>query len=362
MKSRSKVLHVVESFGGGVATAIAQYVHATPNIEHHLLRSEREGDFVDSGELALFASVAELPKNLIAAHKTIRRVVKTVQPSVVHAHSSFAGAYVRTSIRNQKSRPIVYTPHGYSFERADISALSRVVYRFLETVLSQNTSVIAACSAREVSLSQFMGYRGRTAFVPNVAQPLSWETNMTSGRKADTGFSVVSVGRLTPARDPHFFAEVVRHTKKADPEINFTWVGGGESAYGDLLQELGVGVTGWLPRDAARAILDGAHLHVHTAAWDGFPMVLLEANASRVPSLVRDIAPFSMMPEALRSSTPEQMAQRIVAMKRLENRKAVLGLWDRFLSENTAETQSERLLATYQLDAREHQGQKSPVR
>ena len=351
--SKFRVLHVVESFGGGVATAIAQYVHATPSIDHYLLRSVREGDFVDSGELALFQSVTELPRNLISARKVIRRLVKSIDPSVVHAHSSFAGAYVRTSIRNQESRPIVYTPHGYSFERRDISPLYRLVFRGVETVLSRNTSVIAACSPREVHLSRFRGYPGRTAFVPNVARPLPESGIRTSSaidKNADV-FSVVCVGRLTPARDPHFFASVVKQTKEVDPNIHFTWVGGGESVYSDLLKELGVKVTGWLPRDAARKILDEAQLHVHTAAWDGFPMVLLEANASRVPSLVRDIDPFDMVPKALRSATPEQMAQRIVSIKRLKDNEGILDLWDGFLSENTQETQAERLIATYMSNA-----------
>ena len=33
-----RVLHVVESYGAGTVSAMVQYVRATPELEHHLVR------------------------------------------------------------------------------------------------------------------------------------------------------------------------------------------------------------------------------------------------------------------------------------------------------------------------------------
>ena len=107
MNIRHKVLHVAESFGGGVATALAQYASATPELEHHLLRTVRQGDYIDGGELKVFSTVNELPRNPLAARTAIREAVGSLTPSVVHAHSSFGGAYVRTSIRARPEMQIV---------------------------------------------------------------------------------------------------------------------------------------------------------------------------------------------------------------------------------------------------------------
>lgn len=346
MVSKIKVLHVAESFGGGVATALAQYASSTPDIEHHLLRTVRQGDYVDGGEMASFTSIRELPRGPLKARRAIKESVRTIQPSVVHAHSSFGGAYVRASVRATQAMPVVYTPHGYAFERNDISKLYGLFYQSIERLLSRNTSVYAACSPREASLSSFRGFKGRVVYLPNVAEPAHISVDLNDRTAGE--LLVVSVGRLAPQRDPLYFAEVVRLVRKVDPRVRFCWVGGGGTEYLEALQEVGVEITGWLSRDEARQLLGQADLHVHTAAWDGFPMVLLEANMSRVPSLVRSVAPFAEVPDDVRCGTPEEMAQRILAMRETENREEALARWDEFLSENTMATQRERLMSIYQ--------------
>lgn len=355
MNASIKVLHVVESFGGGVATALAQYAEATPEVEHHLLRGERPGDFIDEGELGAFATVKRLPRNPFRARRVIRSVTRQTNPAVVHAHSSFGGAYVRLSLRSSRKTPIVYTPHGFSFERGDISAASKLAFLAAETLLSKNTAAYAACSPREAELSHFRNFSGDIVHVPNVVEYLETQstkvdteiyTNAAYGTE-DLRLSVVSVGRLTPARDPLFFAEVVRIVQSRVRNIDFTWVGGGDEKYAEVLRDLGVHVTGWLPRSEAMAILSSSDLHVHTASWDGFPMVLLEANARRIPSLVRTIVPFSAVPSSLCCETPAAMAERILGMRQPFARTEPLGLWDNYLADNKPHVQRERLMALY---------------
>lgn len=346
MDNTNKVLHVVESFGGGVATALAQYASATPSVEHHLLRAERSGDFIDGGELDKFATVRELPRRPFAARRMILRTIRELSPSVVHAHSSIAGAYVRLFVRATDERAIIYTPHGYSFERKDVNESIRRAYHFIEWLLARNTTAYAACSKREAELSRFAGFAGRVVHVPNVSTDPPEQGVAVSRR--DAGMGVISVGRLTPARDPYFFAEVVRNVHKRDPSVRFTWVGGGDTSYGGALKDLGVQVTGWLSRHEAMAYVRAADAHIHTSSWDGFPMVLLEANAMRVPSLVRDIEPFVSVPLTLRSETPEEMAEKILEMRHSSHRRLALDLWDEYLSENTAKIQAERLMSLYE--------------
>ncbi|WP_461187573.1 glycosyltransferase [Arthrobacter sp. Z4-13] len=346
MKRALSVLHVVESFGGGVATALQQYAEATPQLTHYLLRTERPGDFIDNGETDVFADVLSLPRQPLAAIHSVRHFVNELQPDVLHAHSSFAGLYVRVGIRATERRPIVYTPHGYGSERADIPRLVALIFRLVESILSRNTSRYAACSPREAALSSFGNSRPSVVYVPNVAQVRQVETTP----KDKAGTEIVVVGRLTPARDPDFFCDVVRIVKAAMPQIKFTWVGGGEDHYVSRLVNAGVEITGWLPRQEALQKLSAADLHVHPAAWDGFPMVLLEANAMRIPSLVRDIPAFSEVPEPAKVTTPAAMADRVVEI--LQNRneaRDLLDTWDKFLKDNVSAVQEERLLEAYGL-------------
>src|SRR5437764_76803 len=101
-----RILHVIESFGGGSEAAMRQFVLSTPQFEHHLLRAVRVGEYVEGESLSEFASVADLPSALLGRSRAIRDAVSKKGIDVVHAHSSFAGALVRISILNRGSRSI----------------------------------------------------------------------------------------------------------------------------------------------------------------------------------------------------------------------------------------------------------------
>ena len=331
-----------------MATALHQYTVATPQLTHHLLKTVRKGDFIDSGETAGFSKIRNLPVGWYRAIRRIRETVKELEPDVIHAHSSFAGVYVRLSLRASPKRPIIYTPHGYASERADISSKAAFAFRLIERVLSINTSKYAACSPREASLSRFGGSSEKVVYVPNVVQLGQTLEARSVAAGVRRSFQVVGTGRLTPARDPYFFLEVARIVRRTRPEIDFVWVGGGEQKYRSALTEAGVSVTGWLPRNEALAAFATADIHMHPAAWDGFPMVLLEANALRIPSFVRNIPAFLDLPDTVKFHSVETFADAILESctnkARLDDS---LEVWDAFLRENVQEVQSERLFTAY---------------
>ncbi|WP_434992923.1 glycosyltransferase [Arthrobacter sp. Ld5] len=342
------VLHVVESFGGGVATALFQYCAATPEFRHHLLRTERIGNFVDSGETEPFESVSDLDISPPAAIVTIRRSIRLLRPDVIHAHSSIAGLYVRLGVRASPTRPIVYTPHGYAMERRDVSSATRAAFGLVEKLLARNTSAYAACSFREQEISSRIGGSAKVFYVPNVAPPVSVESVPARRNRRGHHFLVVATGRLTAARDPHYFAAVARSVKAAAPDITFKWIGGGEPGFVEELAALGVEVTGWLPRSEALNLLSEADVMIHPAAWDGFPMVLLEANKLRIPSYVRDIPAFATVPRGLVARSPDHLAAMIItAASDPEQVEKALEEWDAFLQFNTTTEQARRLGAAY---------------
>lgn len=340
-----RVLHVVESYGGGVATAMEQYVAATPEIEHYLLRAIRGESYAESGELVAYADVRELPSSLRGSRVAIQKAVKEISPDIVHAHSSFGGAFVRATLVASKRRPIIYTPHGFAFERADVSAGVRGLYRVAEAILSRNTTVIAACSPREARLAASMISATKIVHVPNV---VDLQTTGLQEARSICSSVVAGFGRLTPAREPKFFLDVVKAVRRTTSDITFRWIGGGEDRYIEEFRRNDVEVSGWLPRGDALSKFAESSLHIHSAAWDGFPMVLLEANALRIPSLVRTIPAFESLPQELKASSPEGMAARaLAAISSSRERQSLLTRWDEVLLDNTREVQRERLLNAY---------------
>lgn len=352
-----RVLHVVESFGGGVASALEQYRSATPETEHHLLRTVRDGSYEGDETKLGFSSIAELPRFPLTAISAIRQAVKRVQPDVIHAHSSFAGAFVRVGMRARVETPIVYTPHGFSFERTDISPLRRQIFRVTEGALARNTTVFAACSQREEYLCRELAEKSSVVYVPNVASVP--DTMPPVDGKTGT-FTVVAVARVSTHKGPDFFAAVAREVGLRSKEIRFKWIGGGDEAATQRLRDAGVEVTGWHTREEAMGKLAAADVLLHTAAWDGFPMVLLEANQLGVPSLVRTIAPFESAPDTVKGASPSDLAEKVLSLAASEeSHKACLETWDSYLSDNTPARQADKLMAAYRLAVGEDYGNSS---
>lgn len=337
------VLHVVESFGAGTANAVLQYVRSTPSVTHHLLRHVREGEYVDQGDLELFDSVHPLSPKLLEARRDIRQAVDLLRPSVIHGHSSFGGAFVRLSIRSTRGRRIVYTPHSFSFEREDLGKAKRLALKLTERLLAWNTDTIAACSPRESQLAQSMR-SDSVVYIPNIcAAPTSPSLARKPGAKR-----VAGAGRLSPQRDPDYFINVARRLRTLDPKLEFVWIGGGDREVVERLQSHDIHVTGWLSHADALAALSQTDLYIHTAAWDGFPLTILEAHRVETPILARHSSALAHVPTHLVFTVVEDLAaaaSRLLADKSIADQ--VVKGWESVLIENTVEVQSERLMQIY---------------
>jgi glycosyltransferase involved in cell wall biosynthesis len=160
---------------------------------------------------------------------------------------------------------------------------------------------------------------------------------------------VVSTGRLGPQKDPAAFADVVTALRAADPAITAEWIGDGDPALKVRLEERGVTVSGWIPTAEVAERLAAAGVYVHTAAWEGFPLAVLEAVAAGVPVVARDIAAFQGMPREwlFHDSAAAAGLIRAALQRPAEN----VGAWQRALSGDTAEAQRAALLGLYEVGA-----------
>ncbi|MCU1473167.1 MAG: gtf1 [Amnibacterium sp.] len=335
------MLHVIESFGGGSANAMQEFVDAVPECSHHLLRAHREGEFHDEELSDRFASVASLPDGTAARIRAVRRRIADLRPDVVHAHSSLAGLYVRLAIRATARTRIVYSPHCFAFVRRDLPPLTRIAIAATEYALAANTTAIAACSRSERTLASRMPGGRRARFVPNTPRAVA-----PAGAPAHAA-AVVSTGRLGPQKDPAAFADVVTAVRAAGPDVTAEWIGDGDPALRGLLERRGVSVSGWIPTTDVAERLAAASVYVHTAAWEGFPLAVLEAVAAGVPVVARGIPAFQGMPGEWLFDEPGAAADLIRAA--LQRPAENVGAWRKALAGDTAEAQRAALLRLYRV-------------
>lgn len=356
-----RILHVTDCFHSGVATAIDQYARLTPEYEHLLLANNARGTAPAVARRAgTFAVDMELPENPAGAVKAVRDTVRDLRPDLVHAHSSFGGAYARTAAfldRITPGRipaPVVYTPHSFSFERQDLSRVKKAVARGMESLLLPLTAVGAPCADREgelmVELGHSFGSFGRKIPVIVVPNALSTAgTDKLGSWSPTTPKTVGVISRVTPQRDPAFFAATAELIRARRPDTRFVWIGdddGKDPALSAVLEDAEVEVTGWLTGEKLHQRVAGLSLVIHTAAWDGFPMAVLEVRQVGVPLLIRDIPSLAECPASARFSTPEEAAAKAVAILDAGVDPA---FWDGLDRAHTPEIQRTRLGEVYDL-------------
>ena len=287
-----RILHVVVSAGSGVVAVVEDHIANTPDFDHHALVALDDTCSIGRNLEHLASSVVELPGGVVSRAPAIRAAVEDLDPDVIHAHSSFAGAYVRTALPRHRRAHIVFTPHCYAFERTDIPAGLRMAFRLAESVLSFRGGHVAACSPREADFAKRMPGRQSVTYVPNVVRDFRSGVRTPAPAPAAVTtrpLTVATVGRITPAKSPEFFAQAARASRARALPIAWVWVGGtgGDGAGEDALRRAGVHVTGWVSRPEALRHLEAADVYVHCAGWEGAPLTVLEAAMADIPVIAR---------------------------------------------------------------------------
>ena len=286
--SKKKVVHISESFGGGVAYIIQKIVESSiDKVEHTLLINERDS----IGNLNILeqlgCKVIRFKNSTFSRLVQIRKLGKS-DFDIIHAHSSFAGALSRLALPLNGS--ILYTPHCFSFERKDLNKIYRSFFYVAEQLLSLLGGNYIACGEREFELcSKMIGLRSIN-LLRNVANVECANT----GKKFnfDTNKRIIAAaGRISPQKGIDFFLEFKNYcqNKNQANDVLFAWIGGGIPEIEKKLTDNGIIVTGFLNRSDCLASLTQAKLYLHVAEWEGYPVQLIEAAALGIPALVRKI-------------------------------------------------------------------------
>ncbi|MEZ0579082.1 glycosyltransferase [Nocardioides sp. MH1] len=334
-----RVLHVVESLGGGVLTSVLSMVEATPEVEHHLAVWPRRSHADTGDDLSAFAGVHTLPAQPLRSVLSVRHLVRDLAPDEVHAHSSYAGLLVRAL---DLGVDVAYSPHCFAFERRDLGPVVRAGVRRLERAMARRTSVLVACSPWEAHLAAELGHRN-VVTVPNRAlNPPELRARWSDRPR------VVTVGRISPQKDWHYLLSVKGYLEEVlHQRVEWEWLGGGDADAEHELRAQGVAVAGWLPRTEVVRRLAGAQVYVHTAAWEAAPVSILEAAAMGLPIAARGIDTLMSLGVPGTVGTAADLAARIIALHSAtawagEQRRSLA-----FASAHSADLQRERLHEAY---------------
>ncbi|WP_041490970.1 glycosyltransferase [Burkholderia cepacia] len=290
-----KIVHIAEAFGGGVLsmlTPLANHAAAT-GVDVTVLHSIRPE--TPTGFSTLFrpdvklvyvdmvreVSVKQDFRSLLA----LVRHLRDCAPTAIHLHSSKAGVLGRIAARiAAPNATVLYSPHGLSFLRCDVSRMKQFAYLIFERIAARIGGTIVACSRSE--LGEINGkVRARSAvLVENGVHVAEIPPRRTrDDRKVVIGMSA----RASFQKNHEAFVRLADKLHGAD--IEFVWIGGNPAEILDPRQRQAIVCSGWVTRARALTLTSELDIYVQTSRWEGMPVALIEAQVAGIPAVVTDV-------------------------------------------------------------------------
>lgn len=289
------IVHIVESFAGGTFEFLVNLTKNLSEFQHIIIHGKRNEtpinyqSFFPPNTNLIFWNSAEREisffkdiKALIELFRTLRTIKKI---NIIHVHSSKAGFLGRlAALIIGKRKIVIYTPHGISFFRKDVSFFKKTGYIFLEFIASFMCNVIVSCSQSEKEFIKKHFIKNVLVIENGVSEYK--EKKPTEIKKVDK-FVVATMGRITTAKNPELFNEIAYYIKE-DKQIKFIWIGDGENR--QSLKSKNIFITGWLSANEALEKLSGCDIYLSTSLWEGLPLSVLSAMAEAKPVVLTKCA------------------------------------------------------------------------
>lgn len=301
-----RILHVTDAAAAGVlasVTALAREQAADPSVDEvsfgYTPRPDsppHESIVAGMGGGVDVLRWSTTPRTALAGlMRGLLRELRRDEADVIHLHSSRAGFLGRliATVSPPKAH-IVYSPHGFAFNRNDFTDLQEAIFLRMERWALRGGSDLILVSNSEAALASSNLPQARTAVLPNVVDTAVFSPPPADSATQSGILNIVHLGRISTQKQPELFTEIAARANAAHPgRFSFTWIGEGErqllQSGGPGSEEVGIEITGWLDAERIRVRLSRASALLFTSFGEGMPISLLEAASMGIPTVGSDV-------------------------------------------------------------------------
>lgn len=240
------------------------------------------------------------------AYKKIKKILKEIQPDIVHTHASKAGLLGRMAAFSLRIPVVVHTFHGHVFH-SYFGKFKTTFFKQIERYLAKKSTGIIAISAlqkHELADVHKIVNQEKIKVIPLGFDLQKFQEGRIEKREAvraqyklsDDEVAITIIGRLAPIKDHDYFLNVIEEVLKQTPqEIKVFIVGDGseKNHIEDRVNKLNeaypnrIMMTSWILDIAT--FIQGMDIVCLTSKNEGTPVSLIEAQAAGVPVISTDV-------------------------------------------------------------------------
>ena len=251
--------------------------------------------------------IPEFQRNLhpwkdLRGYRTLKRVLREINPELIHTHSSKAGIIGR-AIAAQLGIPAVHTVHGASFHYGQNPVLHRL-YIVAEKWAAKRCEKFICVADAMTDHYVAAGIAPREKFV-TIYSGMDVEPFLHSPRppeevRRELGIEphhivVGKIARLFPLKGHEFLIEAAGTVAERNPNVRFLLVGDGilREDYERAIAENGLTdrfvFTGLVAPERIPELIHAMDIVAHTSLWEGLARVLPQGLISGKPVISYDI-------------------------------------------------------------------------
>jgi len=244
-----------------------------------------------------------LPVQDLFIYRSLVKLLKELQPDVVHTHSSKAGIIGRWAAHRAKVPAVVHTIHGLSWTASTLAPVN-ATYRWLEKITAPVTGriVCVADAMRDQSLARGLGeasqyvtvYSGMSTAV-FVNPPVARDVVRKQLGLSDDHIAVGTIARLFDLKGHEDLLEFAPQLCAKYPNLRFLWVGDGSrrAEFEKRIAQMNLKdrfiLTGLVPPTRIPELCGAMDVVVHPSRREGLARALAQGALARCPVVTYDI-------------------------------------------------------------------------
>lgn len=232
------------------------------------------------------------PVHDFKANLAIQKLLRQIQPDIVHCHSSKAGILGRWAAKRCHI-PAVFTAHGWAFTDG-VPEKKRKVYRLIEKIAGRWCKKIICVSDydRELALREIPELRDKLITVHNCIPDTAYRKNWDDYDPAKP-LQIVTVARFSPQKKIKETLRILSTALEQGLNVHITFIGDGplfdESVTYAKALHIKKAVTFLGARTDVEKLLPQYDLFLLLSNWEGFPISIIEAMRAGLPIMASDV-------------------------------------------------------------------------
>ncbi|SHR98235.1 glycogen synthase [Mycobacteroides abscessus subsp. abscessus] len=306
-----RVLHVVSAMDRGGAETLIMNIYR--NVDKKLIQFDfvthgsKKGDF-DDEILSMGGKIYNIPSlGTVGPFKYLKQILNILDQinyTAIHAHTDYQGGFVALAglIKGVKYR--ICHSHSSNWLR-DNNILNKILLLGFRTLIKQTSTHLCSCSEAAADFLFGSTVRGnkRLKILKNGIDPTEYledktsikETILTKSNLPSNSKVIGHVGKFSESKNQIFLLKLLQRIVKEDPKFVLLFVGDGplKNDIGSEVEKMGLynhvrflGV-----RSDIAILMKTFDVFVFPSLFEGFGIVMLEAQCSGIPCVASDAVP-----------------------------------------------------------------------